>query len=120
MNWELSPQWLKAAFLRVFINLLTSNGLVLRTLSSGTSSNLSSSGGSSSAVGRVDFSEKNLLKILVFSFSQTIISSFSESGGIEECLFFFVSLNKMSNFFFAVNLGSRNVPLTELYCTGYC
>ena len=111
---ELSPQWLKAAFLSLLINLLTSNGLVFRVFRSGTSSNLSNSGGESSEVGSVALSEKNLLKILALSCSLFTILSLSQRGGMEECLFFFVSFNRIPNFFLAVNSGLRSVELTEL------
>ena len=60
--------------------LLTSRGLVFRTVNSGTSGILSNSGGSSSAASTVALSVKNLLKMLVLSFSSLIKVSFSERG----------------------------------------
>ena len=60
------------------MNLLTSKGLVLRTLSSGTSANFSSSGGLLLMWGGSIFQKKNLLKILVlnirFKYEENILS----------------------------------------------
>ena len=74
----------------------------------------SSTGGSSSALGRVDLLSKNLLNILAFSVLSWTTLSRSTRGGIAECLFFLVNLSKIPNFFLAEMSLLWSVELIEL------
>ena len=58
---------------------------------------------------------KNLLKILLCSVGSCTVISFSIKGGILQCLLFFISLNKILNFFFAEIEGFLIVSLTVLW-----
>ena len=114
INWPLIPQWLKADFFNFLIHELTSKGLVLIISKTGISSIFSSSGASSSNEESEDLFVKKVLKIVTFSSSLLTTLSFSTKGGIEECLFFLVSLSKISNFFFAVSSGFLSVAFIVL------
>ena len=98
------------------IILATSKGEVLRKFNVEISAFRSKFGTGSFGFWTVDLDAKYWLKILLCSVESCTIISFSNFyHSILQCLWFFISLNKILNFFFADIEGFLIVSLTELW-----
>ena len=114
INFPGIPQCDKWDFLIFLIILATSSGDVFTILRGVIPSVFSKTGTGSSLFRTVDFEAKKLLKILLCCNGSWTVTLFSINGGTLENLLFFMSLNRILNFFFADIAGFFNVLFTKL------